>query len=84
MSLGPLNTGEDSWIDYAEKDVPQPQPPVALGFSNVKPDPIIFVVWSMVMPFRYCAENISTKSLMPCLSITKSPVFDSSSMFRLY
>ena len=44
MSLGPLNTGEDSWIDYAEKDVPQPQPPVALGFSNVKPDPIIFVV----------------------------------------
>ena len=29
---------------YAEKDVPQPQPPVAFGFSNVKPEPIMFVV----------------------------------------
>lgn len=28
---------------YAENDEPQPHPPVALGFSNVKPDPIIFV-----------------------------------------
>ena len=48
--------------DHAENDVPQPQPPVAFGFSNVKPEPIIFVVWSIVMPFRYWAENISTKS----------------------
>ena len=29
---------------YAENDVPQPQPPVAFGFSNVKPDPIMFDV----------------------------------------
>ena len=29
---------------YAENEVPQPQPPVALGFSNVKPEPIMFVV----------------------------------------
>jgi hypothetical protein len=27
---------------YAENEVPQPQPPVAFGFSNVKPEPIIF------------------------------------------
>ena len=30
--------------NYAENDVPQPQPPVALGFSKVKPEPIIFDV----------------------------------------
>ena len=29
---------------YAENDVPQPQPPVAFGFSKVKPEPIIFDV----------------------------------------
>lgn len=29
-------------ICYAEKDVPQPQPPVAFGFSKVKPEPIMF------------------------------------------
>lgn len=29
---------------YAVKEEPQPQPPVALGFSNVNPDPIIFDV----------------------------------------
>jgi hypothetical protein len=29
---------------YAEKDVPQPQPPVAFGFSKVKPEPIMFDV----------------------------------------
>jgi len=28
----------------AENDVPQPQPPVAFGFSNVKPEPIMFDV----------------------------------------
>ena len=27
--------------DYAVKDVPQPQVPVALGFENAKPDPIM-------------------------------------------
>src|SRR5471032_1787990 len=26
---------------YAEKELPQPQPPVALGFLNVKPEPCI-------------------------------------------
>lgn len=29
---------------YAENDVPHPQPPLALGFSNVKPEPITFEV----------------------------------------
>jgi hypothetical protein len=33
-----------SFVGYAEKDVPHPQPPVAFGFSNVKPDPIMFDV----------------------------------------
>lgn len=28
----------------AENDVPQPQPPVAFGFSKVKPEPIMFDV----------------------------------------
>jgi len=31
-------------INYAENEVPQPQPPVAFGFSKVKPEPIILVV----------------------------------------
>lgn len=26
---------------YAEKELPQPQPPVAFGFLNVKPEPCI-------------------------------------------
>ena len=69
---------------YAEKDVPQPQPPVAFGFSNVKPEPIMLDVWSIVIPLRYWAENISTKSRIPDLSITKSLVFGSSSILRLY
>ena len=30
--------------NYAENEVPQPQPPVAFGFSKVKPEPIIFDV----------------------------------------
>ena len=30
--------------DQAENDVPQPQPPVAFGFSKVKPEPIMFDV----------------------------------------
>jgi len=29
---------------YAEKDDPQPQPPVAFGFLKVKPEPCIEVV----------------------------------------
>ena len=29
---------------YAENDDPQPQPPVAFGFLNVKPEPCIEVV----------------------------------------
>ena len=28
---------------YAEKELPQPQPPVAVGFLNVKPEPCIDV-----------------------------------------
>jgi hypothetical protein len=28
--------------NYAENEVPHPHPPVAFGFSNVKPEPIIF------------------------------------------
>ena len=31
-------------FSYAENEVPQPQPPVAFGLSNVKPEPIILVV----------------------------------------
>ena len=31
-------------ITYAEKEVPQPHPPVAFGFSKVNPDPIMFDV----------------------------------------
>jgi hypothetical protein len=30
-------------LGYAEKDDPQPQPPVAFGFLNVKPDPCMDV-----------------------------------------
>ncbi len=40
-NAGPSNLTSQN---YAENDVPQPQPPVAFGFSNVKPDPIILVV----------------------------------------
>ena len=40
-----LTCGLRTQVDaYAENDVPQPQPPVAFGFSKVKPEPIIFVV----------------------------------------
>ena len=35
---------KDISVIYAEKEVPQPQPPVAFGFSNVKPEPIMFDV----------------------------------------
>lgn len=35
---------EELNLNYAENDVPQPQPPVAFGFSNVKPEPIMFEV----------------------------------------
>jgi hypothetical protein len=31
-------------LAYAENEVPQPQPPVAFGFSNVNPEPIMFDV----------------------------------------
>lgn len=31
-------------VNYAENEVPQPQPPVAFGFSKVNPEPIIFDV----------------------------------------
>lgn len=29
--------------DYAENELPQPQPPVEFGFLNVKPDPCMDV-----------------------------------------
>ncbi len=35
---------KQSYEFYAENEVPQPQPPVAFGFSNVKPEPIMFEV----------------------------------------
>jgi hypothetical protein len=42
--------------DQAEKLLPHPQPPVAFGFLNVKPEPCIEVTWSTTMPARYCIE----------------------------
>lgn len=44
INLGPLAFAFHFDFYYAENDVPQPQPPVALGFSKVKPEPIMFVV----------------------------------------
>lgn len=37
---GARSCGND---DYAENELPQPQPPVEFGFLNVKPEPCIDV-----------------------------------------
>ena len=35
--------GKAFFLAYAEKELPQPQPPVAFGFLKVKPEPCIDV-----------------------------------------
>jgi hypothetical protein len=39
----PLGTGGVSERGYAENELPQPQPPVLLGFLNVNPEPCMDV-----------------------------------------
>ena len=43
MGAGVLPEPACSPGSYAENELPQPQPPVAVGFLNVKPDPCIDV-----------------------------------------
>src|SRR4029077_19748301 len=69
---------------YAENELPQPHPPVEFGFLNVNPEPCIEVTYSIVTPFRYCAENGSTNTLNPSRGMTRSSSAARSSMTRLY
>src|SRR2546422_7992387 len=65
------------------KDDPQPQPPVALGFSNANPDSWKLLRKSIVVPLRCWALKVSTKQRTPPVSTTISSSSGFASMLRL-
>src|SRR5690606_32481622 len=65
-------------------ELPQPQPPAALGLLKVNPEPWKVLTKSTSTPPRYCMLNGSTKRRSPLDSSTRSSSAASSSMFRPY
>ena len=54
----------ESFIDYIEKEVPQPQVETALGFSILKYEPIISDVKSTFEPLMISNEVLSIIALL--------------------